>query len=470
MNWHLILSVCFFVIGYGLNRYVLIAIQDQLIFFYSISDVDYNLLASLYSWPNAITLLLCGFTIDKIGLIKVLVISWIITMIESCLSVISALPTFKSFVLLCIGRIIVGIGNESLNISLKVFIVNSFNKNEYGFTMSAFSSSINIASAINNPLIYEIYSFFDSIQIALSVPLIISPILSLPLVLCIIYNHFTQINQKHDESTMLITPNSMTNKTKTARKQTIDFNVSALKQFKSMYWILVVIGGLFCMNFMSWANIRVSFIHHTYGYNYSLAALLSMVYNVGNVSSSLITGIIIDKFGIRCRILMLVCLSIGIAYFLFGWVHINMMFTIFNLLLCGVSVGAFLPIYYSSFPILVNENVIGTAYGIADSFRLTCMGIGFIIVGSLTKNINGNQKYINVQYFETILSLITFIFMFILFRLDAVNGYKLDKPTHKITQSHEKSNDTIANYNQLTDMELNCSIIEMSLNDTQSLK
>ncbi len=57
--------------------------------------------------------------------------------------------------------------------------------------------------------------------------------------------------------------------------------------------------------------------------------------------------------------------------------------------------------------------------------------------------------------------------MFILYRLDAVNGYKLDKPTHKITQSHEKSNDTIENSNQLTDVELD---FTMSLNDTQSLK
>ena len=50
--------ICANGLSYGINRYVLVPIQDQLIDWY-------NLLMTLYSWPNVLFSMICGILIDK---------------------------------------------------------------------------------------------------------------------------------------------------------------------------------------------------------------------------------------------------------------------------------------------------------------------------------------------------------------------------------------------------------------------
>eukprot|EP01084_Bolivina_argentea_P174650 302522_1 len=284
MKWFLLLAICLVDLGYGINRYILIPLQDQLIDYYNINSVDYNLLQSIYSWPNAITLLFCGIIIDKIGLNRMIFISWSITMFGGVLVTISSIYTFRNYLMLCIGRIIIGISNEAMNVCLKVYIVNKFDKKEYGFAMAAYIAFQGVAGAVNNVFVFQMYLLLNSLQLALTAPLIIYPILSFPFFVMTIKNTYCQSmfitntnTNNENESSKLITPTTKA-KMKVPRRQTVNLNLSTLKKFTVMYWILVCIGCLFSVNYGTFGNIRISFLHHMYGYSYSLSTVLSVIY------------------------------------------------------------------------------------------------------------------------------------------------------------------------------------------------
>ena len=73
--------------------------------FYGIDSVNYNLLQLLYSWPNAITCIISGIMIDKLGLYRMIMSTFIATIFGISLMYISAIT--NNFPLLCTSRFII---------------------------------------------------------------------------------------------------------------------------------------------------------------------------------------------------------------------------------------------------------------------------------------------------------------------------------------------------------------------------
>eukprot|EP01084_Bolivina_argentea_P136662 240678_1 len=231
MRWALLLSICFIMFGYSITRYVLIPLQDQVIHYYGMNDVQYNLLQSIYAWPNSISCFIGGIMMDKIGLHSMIFIAWTTNMIGCSIMTLSASPTMISYIMLSISRIIVGIGNEVMTITLRVYIVDNFKRNKHGIIFGVFLTMISISLGLNNIFIYQIYSLSKSMQFAVSVPLMIYPIVSAPLLLHILWQKRHPNHQKTTKShTSLITPTTKTRRS-IARKQTINFSVHEIKQF-----------------------------------------------------------------------------------------------------------------------------------------------------------------------------------------------------------------------------------------------
>eukprot|EP00483_Globobulimina_turgida_P010524 UN10545 len=230
MKWFFILALCLVVMGCALVRLNLMPIQDQLIQEYKINDIDYNLLQSLYSWPNCITSLFCGVLMDKIGVNRMVCILWVLTMIGCVIATLSA--TYTSFTMLCIGRVVMGIGNEPLNVALKVIAVVNVDKKHYALVLAVLISFYSASFSINSIFVYQIYSLFNSIQFALAIPVIICPILAMPLLLYFVYTH--NCHKTHPEPvdvelTHLIVTEEIT-------KDTNNFKIADLKKLPLMFW------------------------------------------------------------------------------------------------------------------------------------------------------------------------------------------------------------------------------------------
>eukprot|EP01084_Bolivina_argentea_P086914 157044_1 len=172
VRWLFCGIICLNTISLGFNRYNLVPIQDQIISWYNINAIDYNILMTLYIWPNVICGILFGIFTDKIGVRKIIILSWFITIIGLFTVFYSSI--IKNYILLCIARLIVGIGNEGLSLSLKLYLIEFFKPNEYSIAFSFVLSSPSIGNMFNTYFSYQIYVLFGIIT-AVSIPLIIAP-------------------------------------------------------------------------------------------------------------------------------------------------------------------------------------------------------------------------------------------------------------------------------------------------------
>eukprot|EP01084_Bolivina_argentea_P018268 34008_1 len=143
---------------------------------------------------------------------------------------------------------IIGIANEPL------LLMSNFKSYQHGIVPGIFIAIVPLSEAI---ITYQIYSLLQSISIPLILPLILTFIFSIPLFIYIIYN-ILKINQ--------ITQNKNTNN---------KFNFIDIKSL--MYWLLIISPCAFSVGHHTWNNIKVSFIHHMYGYSYSISSTISTV-------------------------------------------------------------------------------------------------------------------------------------------------------------------------------------------------
>eukprot|EP00494_Astrolonche_serrata_P033097 UN33366 len=130
------------------------------------SNVQYNLLYSVYSLPNTVLPLLGGVFVDQIGVYKCLVI------FMTCLcvgqSVFALAVSTESYWLAIVGRIIFVFGGESICVASSALLADWFKDKEMGFAMAVNLSVARLGSVINDqisPLAHDNWSLAGAIWI-----------------------------------------------------------------------------------------------------------------------------------------------------------------------------------------------------------------------------------------------------------------------------------------------------------------
>ncbi|MBD3408670.1 MAG: MFS transporter, partial [Ignavibacteriales bacterium] len=138
-------------------------LQSQLGF----TDSDVGMLNAIYSIPNVVMVLIGGIIIDRIG-------TRISVIIFAALCLVGAIVTASSseFAVMALGRLIFGLGAESLIVAVTATIGKWFKGKELSF---AFGLNLTLArlgtfAALNSPTWGE--SFYDSWQTPLLVTVI----------------------------------------------------------------------------------------------------------------------------------------------------------------------------------------------------------------------------------------------------------------------------------------------------------
>ncbi len=139
------------------------------------SDLQFNLLYSVYSFPNVILPLLGGFFIDKIGR-RYLPLSAYCYDPRPSLMLFVTLVTVGQFIfamstgavcwwstpaggqaLMIFSRVFFGLGGESLGVAVDIFLSQWFQGRELSFAMSACISMTRLADTSNDMLTPRIY-------------------------------------------------------------------------------------------------------------------------------------------------------------------------------------------------------------------------------------------------------------------------------------------------------------------------
>ena len=119
-------------------------LKEQLHF----TDENIGLLQAIYSFPNIFTVLIGGFIIDRIGLRKSLMIFGLLSFIGPAITVMSGhLSTMAA------GRLIFGMGAESLNVAVTTALARWFRGEElsFAFGLNLTASRLGTFAALNSP-------------------------------------------------------------------------------------------------------------------------------------------------------------------------------------------------------------------------------------------------------------------------------------------------------------------------------
>src|ERR1700680_1415902 len=112
------------------------------------SDLNIGFLQAIYSFPNIFTVVIGGFLIDRIGLRKALMIFGVLCFIGPVITAASGhLP------LMATGRLIFGMGAESLNVAVTTALARWFRGQElsFGLGLNLTASRLGTFAALNSP-------------------------------------------------------------------------------------------------------------------------------------------------------------------------------------------------------------------------------------------------------------------------------------------------------------------------------
>lgn len=326
------------------------AMQDSIQQKLDLDQVQFNLLYSVYSFPNIIFPFFGGVLIDKIGVRVAIFIFSSILIVGQIIFMIGGYS--QSFGILLFGRVVFGIGSESLASAQSSIMANWFQGKQVSLAIGLCFTIPRLGSALNSLISPRVETKYNNLGPPMLIGLFFC-ILSWSAGICLIYmdrlNESQQKRIKENESRRsssqddglstsslshsliykgdsFLTDNEsdrsqsellMKNNQhgsgaheSAAHSQTINFN--ELKRLHAAFWILLLICSLCDALFLPFLDNGNSFFIYRYGYSKEGAGTLLMVpYFVAAVMTPFV-GLKIDQIGNRG-----LCIITTIAIFTF---------------------------------------------------------------------------------------------------------------------------------------------------------
>src|SRR5580692_9314574 len=112
------------------------------------SDENIGFLQAIYSFPNIFTVVIGGFIIDRLGLRKSLMIFGVLCVLGPAITAVSG-----KLAMMAAGRLIFGMGAESLNVAVIAALARWFKGKElsFAFGLNLTASRLGTFAALNSP-------------------------------------------------------------------------------------------------------------------------------------------------------------------------------------------------------------------------------------------------------------------------------------------------------------------------------
>ena len=346
----------------------------------------FSLLYSLYSFPNVVLPFIGGMFITMFGNRMMYVVFGVCIIFGQFMFVIGS--QMKSIMIMIVGRIVFGVGGESINICQTAMIVKWFNKNSISLPLGLTLTVSRLGSVLNDVLSPKIARENDA-----------TPAYWFGLVLCIIsfiasvvvcYIDYTKDTIMNDEH--LHSGNSDSN------SNTSSNFISTLKSFNVLFWLISFIcimlyGSVLPFNYIATGFFLSTTLHALpertarekagvfMGIPFFISAIMVPIF-----------GYIIDKHGKRAFLTLLsgiLCVISFMCLYLF--------YPVFPLILLGVTYSLFAAVIWPSISIVVNQSDIGFAYGVTTALQNMGMAVNPVIVAGIL--IYSNNYYWCLIYF-----------------------------------------------------------------------
>ncbi len=379
---------------------------------------DIGMLYSIYSLPNIIMVFLGGIIFDRIGsrkaAISFTVIMFIGTLIVALAPSINAeIPFFSSLVKnkplvwMLFGRILFGIGSESLIVAQSAIIGRWFKEKEMAL---AFGLNLTVSRLGT----FAAFFLFGSLaEKAAS----IDPVLWASSVLCLISVVSIILYGILEKSVEKKYGSAMEDK----KQEQITF--SDIKNFRLPFWYICILCCMFYSSVFPFTAFSTDFLHLKWGLSQDIASKLTSIPIFVSMICSPIFGFIIDKIGKRGTIMIAGSLIMIPVFILLARTNLHPGIAMAML---GVAFSLVPAALWPAIPLLIEERLLGTAYGFTTMVQNIGLTIFPLVIGGLFDK-TGSYTYSMLAL--TSLSIIALLCSIMLYK----SGTKiLEQPKAKI--------------------------------------
>ncbi|OGU17718.1 MAG: MFS transporter [Ignavibacteria bacterium GWB2_35_12] len=364
-RWSVLVIISFAMFG---NYYIYDSISplaDLLAKDLHFSDSDIGLLQGIYSFPNIIMVLIGGMIIDRIGTKKAALIFTVLVMFGAFVTALKG-----NLYTMAAGRLIFGLGAESMIVAITTIIARWFKGKELSF---AFGLNLTVARlgsflALNSPTWGKsFYSSWDG-------PLWITVGAGVFSVFCLIVFYF--VDQYCDKRYNL---------EKEGGQDKVVFK--ELFSFGRSFWFITLLCVTFYSAMFPFQTFAIKFFQEVHGTSREVGGNLSSILTLAAMFCTPLFGLLADKIGKRSLLMMFGSLLIIPVYLIMaykldiatplgltGFINLNIgfmdihssipVYLIIPMSMMGIAFSLIPAVMWPSVALIVKHSKLGTAYGL----------------------------------------------------------------------------------------------------------
>ncbi|EGC33659.1 hypothetical protein DICPUDRAFT_94995 [Dictyostelium purpureum] len=407
---------------------------------YSIDATQFGRLYSIYALPNVIMVFLGGILVDLIGTNKSSLIFSTILTISTILAAISS--STHSYGLLMFSRVLLGLGGESLLVCIATFITDMFEANQVSLVMGIEATWVQFGSLVAFGVLPSFYNA-SSFPMTMWFIAIIASIGSILNIVFIIYQPKLRFNKEQpipleniaddeetpygENSVAIDTESQLSSENKSFLvlfKENIIQAFHIVKSMSMRTWVLTIVAFFGYSAFFGLDIIFTDMAIERYNYSDAFAAGIM-------ASETFTTGIVSPLFGIFVKKLKrnILAMGIGITMTMVGifLIVVTDVMPMAFVILSGCGYTLMSNAIYSSIPLIVEEDGMGTAYGCIG----TSYNIGIVLFPLfLTYFRSKTGDYIISMWILILSSAIAIVCLFILKYFDKKEPNHLKRLDH----------------------------------------
>ena len=319
------------------------------------SDLNIGFLQMMYSFPNIFTVVIGGFIIDRLGLRKALMIFAVLSFIGPAITLASG-----QLAIMATGRLIFGMGAESLNVAVTAALARWFKGKELSF---AFGLNLTICrlgtfAALNSPTwaraAYANWRWPFLIALALSV-------------FCVVGAVIYWIMEVQAEKNFHL-----------GEASTDKVVFKDLFKFGGSYWYIVALCVTFYSAIFPFQTFAVKFFMEAHGTSREFGGFLSSMLTLFAMIATPLFGLFADRIGKRALLMMFGSLMLIPVYLMMAYTHVNLYVP---MAMMGVAFSLIPAVMWPSVAYLVDQSRLGTAYGLMTMIQNIGFGGFNLLVG-----------------------------------------------------------------------------------------
>ncbi len=302
------------------------------------TDANIGLLNAIYSIPNVFMVLLGGFIIDRIGTRRATLLFGVLCFAGAALTVVS-----PALAVMATGRLLFGLGAESLIVAVTTAIAKWFKGKELSF---AFGVNLTIArlgsfAALNAP------SWAAAAYQKWQWPLLIAVGMAS---FCIVGALLYWILEARAASRYSL-----------GEESTDKVVWRDLFRFGTSYWYVVALCITFYSAIFPFQTFAVKFFIEAHGTSREYGGFLSSLLTLFAMVCTPLFGLLVDRVGRRSLFMMLGSLLLVPVYLVMAYTRIPLLLPMATM---GIAFSLIPAVMWPSVAYIVEQNKLGTAYGL----------------------------------------------------------------------------------------------------------